>query len=258
MESSRPPPNTYRRLQTKVHRCHRCKRVMYPGPVGSPSNHPRGVCSDGVWQAARVEKTNDKGKAVPALEDPPPFPQPEKLFTADKDGHYFHAERLFKLLHDLYLRIIADVAGSGLSAMYDIAFAKLLQSRMKLIDATSTSPMVVLFRPYHNVKSIGIRDEQMYSYCGEEWIRLDDLSETGNTGYAMFAAPQTAPGSSQLVSSQLAQPVSSHAGPSHPAALHPGSPRSPHTPHSLGTSRAGSLQPGSSRAGSSQLHTLSS
>ena len=34
--------------QTKVHKCHRCERVMYPGPQSFPLNHPRAVCSDGL------------------------------------------------------------------------------------------------------------------------------------------------------------------------------------------------------------------
>ncbi|KAI1782342.1 hypothetical protein LXA43DRAFT_906053 [Ganoderma leucocontextum] len=230
---------------TKVHTCHRCKKVMYPGPMNSPLNHPRGVCNDQVWQTARAEKTKGEKVAL-ALDEPPPFPQPERLFTANKDGHYFHVDRLMNLLRDFYLRIVTGVAGSGPSALYDIAFAELLQARVKIIDATPTSPMVALFRPYRNIKSISVGEGQMYPYCGEEWIRLDYLSVNDNIAF-MFGenlAPQA------------------HAGPSQPGPSHASSSDSPvvMSSRSPGPSRAweadmsrsGSSEPDRSRAGSSQ------
>ncbi|KAI1792880.1 hypothetical protein LXA43DRAFT_972225 [Ganoderma leucocontextum] len=165
-----------KKAMTKVHKCHRCERVMYPGPQNSPLNHSHAVCSDGVWQSARVEKSKQGGKVVPSLEEPPSFPQPENLFTSDKEGHSLHVDQLLKLLQAFYQRIMAGVAGSGASALYDIAFAKLLQARVKILDATPTSPMVAIFKPYCNVRSVGVGEGQTYSYCGEEWIHLDYLS----------------------------------------------------------------------------------
>ncbi|KAI1782219.1 hypothetical protein LXA43DRAFT_906421 [Ganoderma leucocontextum] len=228
---------------TKVHKCHRCERVMYPGPQNSPLNHHRAVCSDGVWQSARTEKTKPDGKVVPGLEEPPSFPQPDKLFTVDKEGHSFHVDRLIALLQAFYQRIMAGVAGSGLSALYDIAFAKLLQARIKILDATSTSPMVALFRPYRNVKSVGIGEGQMYSYCGEEWIRLDYLSvhDVDNTLLGNLVPQMVTP--SQPGPS--AQPDTSRAGSSQPDTSRAGSSQ-------LDTSRAESLWPDTSREGSPQ------
>lgn len=211
---------------------------MYPGPTNSPMNHPRAVCSDEVWQSARVEKTTPQGKVVVALEAPPPFPQPERLFSADKDGHRFHADRLFKLLRDFYMRIIAGVAGSGPNAMYDIAFAGLLQNRIKLLDATATSPMIVLFRPYLNVKIEGVNEAQMFSYCSEDWIRLDDLSGGADIFTNIAPPPSQPPGMSRSQFSGAG--FSSQPGASRAGSLQPG------------VSRVGSSQPGASRAGSSQ------
>ncbi|KAI1781716.1 hypothetical protein LXA43DRAFT_907964 [Ganoderma leucocontextum] len=230
---------------TVLHTCHRCKKVMYPGPANSPLNHPRGICNDQVWQTARAEKTKGD-KVIAALDEPPPFPQPEKLFTADKDGHYFHVDRLMTLLRDFYLRIMAGVAGSGLSALYDIAFAQLLQARVKIIDATPTSPTVALFRPYRNVRSIGLGEGQMYPYCGEEWIRLDYLSVNDNVAFIFGenSTPQAYAGPSQ--------PGPSQASSSDSLVV-----TSPPGPSRAGTweqdlSRAGSSEPDRSRASSSQ------
>ncbi|KAI1788922.1 hypothetical protein LXA43DRAFT_893783 [Ganoderma leucocontextum] len=228
---------------TKVHKCHRCERVMYPGPQNSPLNHHRAVCSDGVWQSARTEKTKPDGKVVPGLEEPPSFPQPDKLFTVDKEGHSFHVDRLITLLQAFYQRIMAGVAGSGLSALYDIAFAKLLQARVKILDATPTSPMVALFRPYRNVKSVGIGKGQMYSYCGEQWIRLDYLSvhDVDNTLLGNLVPQMVTPSQP----SPSAQPDTSRAGSSQPDTSRVGSSQP-------GMSRAGSLWPDTSREGSPQ------
>ncbi len=221
---------------------------MYPGPENSPLNHPRAVCSDGVWQSVRMEKTTQGGKVVPGLEEPPSFPQPDKLFTADKDGHSFHIDRLVQLLQAFYQRIMAGVAGSGASAMYDIAFAKLLQARIKILDATSTSSMIALFKPYANVRCVGVSEGQMYSHCGEEWIRLDYLS-VHNVDNALLgnlvpqAVPPSQPGSSGQPGTLPMDPAQSDMlnDTSHPGGA-----------WQLGESCARSLQLGESRAGSSQ------
>lgn len=60
--------------------------------------------------------------------------------------------------------------------MYDVAFAKLLQARVKILDATATTPTVALFRPYRNARPVGLGKGQSYSHCVEEWIRLDYIS----------------------------------------------------------------------------------
>ncbi|KAI1796505.1 hypothetical protein LXA43DRAFT_879937 [Ganoderma leucocontextum] len=233
---------------TKVHTCHRCQRVMYPGPVNSPLNHPRSVCNDGVWQSARAEKTKGD-KVVPALEGPPPYPQPEKLFTSDKDGHYFHTDRLIKELRSFYQRIMGGDAGTGPHTLYDIAFAQLLQAHVKVLEATPTSPMIALFRLYHNVKSVGVGDGQTYSFCGEDWIHIDYLAVDNNNNNDDNLPAQTAlgpsqPGPSQPGPLQPPLPEFLHAGPSHSPAQHEGSSQS------AGVSRGGSLQPGTSREGS--------
>ncbi|KAI1781644.1 hypothetical protein LXA43DRAFT_908157 [Ganoderma leucocontextum] len=225
---------------TKVHTCHRCKRVMYPGPVNSPLNHPRGVCNDGVWQSARPQKEKDNGnKVVPALEDPPPYPQPEKLFTSNKDGHFFHADQLIKELHSFYERIMAGDAGTGPRALHDVAFAQLLQARVKVLEATPTSPAIALFRPYRNVTSVGVGDGETYTFGNDEWVRVDYLTVSDDN-----LAAQTAPGPSQLAGPS--QPGPSQ--PAQPEGLHGGS---SHSSQSPGTSRAGSSQPVMSSRGSS-------
>ncbi|PIL35895.1 hypothetical protein GSI_01555 [Ganoderma sinense ZZ0214-1] len=230
-----------KKVSPKVHTCHRCKRVMYPGPANSKLNHARGICSDQVWQSARLEKARSERKVAPALEEPPPFPQPEKLFTADKGGHYFHADRLFRLLRDFYVRIILGVAGSGPNAMYDIAFAALLQARVKVLEASPTSSTVVLFRPYRNVKTMGLGDGQTYLNCGEEWIRLDDLSDNDNIEH-----PLGDPGSQPDARTRTPEPVATP----EPGPLQVGRSRNGESFSPSSTSHAGSQHPDISRAGS--------
>ncbi|KAM5537455.1 hypothetical protein V8D89_008871 [Ganoderma adspersum] len=180
---------------------------MYPGPINSPLNHSHGICSDEVWQSARVKKEKTNGKVILGLEDPLPFLQPEKLFTTDKDGHYFHVDRLLKLLSDFYIHVISGVAGSGPGAMYDITFAQLLQDRVKVVEASPANSKVVLFKLYRNIKIVDIGERQTYSYGGEEWIHLNNANNTpfmfGNDSPESSAQPSQA-GPSDVGSSHAA------------------------------------------------------
>ena len=73
-----------RNCQRKNHVCKRCGRVMYPG--GS-SNHAKAVCSDGAFQASRPYTKALNDVSTKAFEEPPPFPQPDGIFT---NGKFFN------------------------------------------------------------------------------------------------------------------------------------------------------------------------
>ena len=57
---------------------------MYPG--GS-SNHAKAVCSDGAFQASRPYTKALNDVSTKAFEEPPPFPQPDGIFT---NGKFFN------------------------------------------------------------------------------------------------------------------------------------------------------------------------
>lgn len=64
----------------------------------------------------------------------------------------------------------------GLHVLHNVVFAKLLQDHVKVLEVTLTTPQVALFKPFQNVKSVAVKDCQMYSYYGEDWIHVDYLT----------------------------------------------------------------------------------
>jgi hypothetical protein len=88
---------------------------MYPGASGSPENHKRGYCSDGVKQAMKLDTVPD-------------WPQPQGIFEL---GTTFYPLRFLASVRDIYDRVV--IAGDTLT-MENEAFARLLQKRTIVTD----------------------------------------------------------------------------------------------------------------------------
>lgn len=109
--------------------CKRCKTLMYPGPNKSPQNHKRGFCSDGCpvsfdrFAKVKLESTKNQPKDVP-----PPFPQPEGIFSI---GETFNPLQFLQTLRDLYERIVVRRENSTTAdaSVEDLAFTQMLESR---------------------------------------------------------------------------------------------------------------------------------
>ena len=78
--------------QRKAMCCRRCKTVMYPRDEGSPENHRKGTCSDGV--AAKFRDIQ--------------WPQPANIFTNPKNKLYFHPLHFLQYVQVLYHEVVTE------------------------------------------------------------------------------------------------------------------------------------------------------
>ncbi len=106
---------------------------MYPGPTGSPENHKRGYCSDGV-------------RSKPPDDAPPgyllPWPQPNGVFSSDTGGTTFNPIPFLATLRDVYEKAV--LGGGQSDEVVDFgAFTTMLHSRI-VVRADGA----VLFRLY--------------------------------------------------------------------------------------------------------------
>ena len=85
--------------------------IMYPALEGSPLNHRRGYCAEGVKQSSKVKELL-------------PWPQPHRICS---DGHTFHPTALLDTPKDLLERSIMQLPHT-LTTMGDKAFAALIKS----------------------------------------------------------------------------------------------------------------------------------
>jgi hypothetical protein len=90
---------------------------MYPGPEGSPLNHRRGYCSDGVKQTSQQD-------------DLPPWPQLQGIFS---NGCTFHPVAFLNTIKDLVERAVMNQPGN-LTVMEGQAFAALSKSHLFTAD----------------------------------------------------------------------------------------------------------------------------
>ncbi len=100
--------------------CPRCKRLMYPGPTGSPKNHKWGYCSDGV-------------RSKPPDNAPPgyllPWPQPNGVFSSNAGGTTFNPIPFLATLRDVYEKAV--LGGGQSNEVVDFgAFTTMLHSRI--------------------------------------------------------------------------------------------------------------------------------
>ena len=149
---------------------------MYAGKSRDGVNHRRSVCADGCFQAARkYEKTlGDLNLKTTGWDEPPPFPQPEGIFT---DGTHFHPIAFSSAVESLWQRVSTGTAAKGTYAMQDIAFASLLHTRCKVIDSPDAAP-VTLFLLYESLKLGHCPPDLLVLHDGHKYLRVDVLSAT--------------------------------------------------------------------------------
>ncbi|KAI0757665.1 hypothetical protein C8Q80DRAFT_1076208, partial [Daedaleopsis nitida] len=107
----------------KNHICSRCNKIMYPGKEGADVNHKRIHCSDGARQTPQEFLQVVNGLQVKLVDQPPPYPQPNGVFTS---GTHFHPLRFLQEVSSLYDRAIVR---KDIPQMQDLAFAELLEKR---------------------------------------------------------------------------------------------------------------------------------
>jgi len=127
-------------IQCKAATCSQCKTIMYPGPTGSPENHKKGYCSDGVKQVLKSDTVPD-------------WPQPQGIFEM---GMTFYLLKFLATIRNVYEKFVIKQGNGGNLAMEYKAFGKLLNHRIispnnhflfKLFDLempASTPPELVI------------------------------------------------------------------------------------------------------------------
>ena len=123
---------------------------MYPGPTGSPENHRKGVCSDGV---------SPNLKAVE-------WPQPPGIFT---NGTNFHPIPFLKALRDIYELFIVQ-KGSSADSMEHEAFAQLISCRTLICPDGA-----ILFRLFDLQLDPSTPEELIVTHNDAKHLRLDCL-----------------------------------------------------------------------------------
>jgi len=139
----------------KAQACSRCHTIMYPGPEGSPLNHRRGYCADGVKQTSK-------------LEDLPPWPQPQGIFS---DGRTFHPVAFLNTVKDLVERAVMHQPGN-LTIMEGEAFAALAQSHIFTADGR------ILFRLFKEFEvDLSTPDHYFHVHDGVKHLHISYLEQ---------------------------------------------------------------------------------
>ncbi|KAI0323780.1 hypothetical protein GY45DRAFT_1264040, partial [Cubamyces sp. BRFM 1775] len=157
------------------HTCNRCKTIMYPGPEGSPLNHKKLCCRDGVRQTGQKVSKVLAGQKVEVVEEPPPFPQPAGVFM---NGTHFYPRQFLRAVGELYQRVIVEGNSNTTHAMEDLAFAALLQDCILVIPATASAPPQVLFTLYKSLTLGDCPPELVVEHEGTQYLRIDELSDS--------------------------------------------------------------------------------
>ncbi|KAF9239575.1 hypothetical protein BU15DRAFT_46587 [Melanogaster broomeanus] len=140
----------------KAQSCSRCHTIMYPGPEGSPLNHRRGYCADGVKQTSKLE----------AL---PPWPQPQGIFS---DGKTFHPIVLLDTIKCLVERASMNLPGS-LTVMEGEALSALIQAHI-----FHSADGHVLFRLFEEFNvDISTPDSYFYVHENVRYLQIAYLEQ---------------------------------------------------------------------------------
>ncbi|PIL33226.1 hypothetical protein GSI_04676 [Ganoderma sinense ZZ0214-1] len=159
----------------KNHVCGRCKRIMYPEEKNHKgANHSRKICSDGVRQTAEKVHLTINGISRDFLEQPPPFPQPNDIFT---NGDVFHPARFMEFLTRFYDRVVVNQSTPGALAMTDHTFAALLYDRTVVVPGLDGRPSKYIFKLFHSFKLAPGEAVVLDEHDGETYLRMDCLSE---------------------------------------------------------------------------------
>ena len=128
---------------------------MYPGPSGSPENHRRGVCSDGVFLTLKFG------------EEPPEWPQPAGIFVS---GTHFHPIEFLKALTVIYEKFVIEKAPvSDIPAEYN-TFVKMLQQRVKILPDQAP-----VFKLFHLQMPLSTPAELLTTINGHTYLQLGAL-----------------------------------------------------------------------------------
>ena len=130
---------------------------MYPGPTGSPENHRKGFCSDGVRQ-----------KSKSAEEILPNWPQPSGIFT---NGTHFHSLKFLSFICETYEKVLANeyAESGGAYSMEEEAFAHLLMQRAQTLPCGK-----VLFQLFDLVL-VDVPDGLVVEQEGKKFLRINCL-----------------------------------------------------------------------------------
>ena len=130
---------------------------MYPGPTGSPENHRKGFCSDGVRQ-----------KVKSADEVLPIWPQPSGIFT---NGSHFHPMKFLSFIWEVYEKVLANEDGErgGAYSMEEEAFTHLLTQRVQMLPCG-----MVLFKLFDLIL-VDVPDGLIVEQEGGKFLRIDCL-----------------------------------------------------------------------------------
>jgi hypothetical protein len=139
-------------FQRKPATCTRCHTIMYPGPTGSPENHRKGVCSDGVNPSMKMVE----------------WPQPPGIFA---NGTHFNPIAFLKTLRETYEALVVKTWPNNAVPMEQEAFVKLLASRTTVLADTS-----VLFQLFDLHIDSSTPDSLIVTHNNLRHLRLDCLA----------------------------------------------------------------------------------
>jgi len=128
---------------------------MYPGLSGSPENHRRGVCSDGVFSTSK------------SGEDPPEWPQPAGIFIS---GTHFLPIEFLKTLVVIYNKFVIEKAPATDITAEDEAFARMLTRR-----TTFPSDQPPAFKLFDLQMPLSTPKDLLTTIEGGTYLRLDAL-----------------------------------------------------------------------------------
>ncbi|KAI0684783.1 hypothetical protein BC835DRAFT_1292151, partial [Cytidiella melzeri] len=122
--------NTTEKKRQTASVCSRCQTVMHPGKEGTPENHKRGLCSDGVpMHMAHVKYGGELKLKTP--ETTPPWPQPVGVFTKLRNVHHFHPFPFLAVVRHMYEKVVIE-NDAGTLTMEHEAFADMLLKRVEV------------------------------------------------------------------------------------------------------------------------------
>jgi hypothetical protein len=127
--------------------------LMYPGIPGSPDNHKKGYCADGVKQNSKTQP-------------PAPWPQPQGIFTK---GSYFNPIEFLNTLREVYESVVNGGENVDLSLEHE-AFAKMVMARNTVLQNGT-----VLFKLFDLEMPFTTPDQLLVDHGGSKYLRLDCL-----------------------------------------------------------------------------------
>jgi hypothetical protein len=149
--------------QRKPPTCSRCHSIMYPFPNGSPENHKRGYCSDGVKQVMKLDVVPD-------------WPQPQGVFEF---GTTFNPLPFLAAVREIYEKVVVNRGEENLT-MENEAFARLLEKRTIVANDGRC-----LFKLFDLETPLSTAPELIVELNGLRYLRVDCLRDDGISSQAV-------------------------------------------------------------------------